>query len=254
MVDMAGKAGLITGGAGGIGREAARLLAKRGARAVIGDIDEGGGEETVRLIRSSGGSALFVHCDVASEDNARTLVERCLAEFGRLDFALNNAGFDGDVGPLADQDSEVCRRVLDVNLMGVFLGMKHQLPVMVRQGSGAIVNTSSIAGVRGHPGLSPYVAAKHGVNGLTKTAALEYAQFGVRVNCVCPGGVRTAMLDAYLESAPELKARIVDAHPMQRMGEAAEMAAAAVWLCSAEASYVNGHELVVDGGKIVSTL
>jgi NAD(P)-dependent dehydrogenase (short-subunit alcohol dehydrogenase family) len=248
------QAGIITGAAGGIGREAAKLLSGRGFAIVVADIDEAGGNETVRMIEGSGGKARFQRCNVADEADAEALIAACLETFGRLDFAVNNAGLDGDTCSLADQSAETCRRVIEVNLMGVFLGMKHQLPAMVRQGSGAIVNTSSIAGLRGHPGLSPYVAAKHGVNGLTKTAALEYAVHGIRVNCVCPGGVRTPMLDAYLETAPELKARIIDAHPMQRMGEAAEMAAAIAWLCSSEASYVNGHELVVDGGKIVSTI
>lgn len=190
--------------------------------------------------------------DVSIEEDVRALVEKTVSTYGRLDYAANNAGFDGDVLPLVEQSADAFRRVVGVNLFGVFFGLKYQIPVMVKQGGGAIVNTSSIAGVRGHPGIGPYVAANHGVNGLTKTAAIEYGPSGVRVNAVCPGGIRTPMLDEYLKSAPQLKAAIIDANRLRRLGEAQEMAQVAVWLCSSAASYVNGHELVADGGKIVS--
>jgi NAD(P)-dependent dehydrogenase (short-subunit alcohol dehydrogenase family) len=177
-----------------------------------------------------------------------------LSHYGRLDFAVNNAGMDGDVLPLAEQSSDTFRRVIAVNLEGVFFGLKYQIPVMVKQGGGAIVNTASVAGVRGHPGIGPYVAAKHGVNGLTKTAAIEYGPMKVRVNSLCPGGIRTPMLDEYLAQAPELRAAIIDANPLRRLGEAEELAEAAVWLCSPAASYVNGHEFIVDGGRAASDI
>lgn len=233
---MDGKVALVTGAGSGIGREAAILLARRGARVLVADLDEASGKTTVQLIEAAGGTAVFLLTDVTREDDARNLVEEAVRQFDRLDYALNNAGSDGDILPLEEQKREKFLRVLDVNLMGVFYGMKYQLPVMAAKGGGAIVNTSSIAGLRGHPGLGPYVAAKHAVNGLTKTAALEYAGKGVRVNALCPGGVRTAMLEEYLRSAPELKARIIDDHPMKRMGEAREMAEAAAWLLSDAAS------------------
>jgi NAD(P)-dependent dehydrogenase (short-subunit alcohol dehydrogenase family) len=182
----------------------------------------------------------------------QSLLEETMRTFGRLDYAVNNAGIDGPVLPLVEQSAANFARVVAVNLMGVFFGLKHQIPIMVRQGGGAIVNTSSIAGLRGHPGIGPYVAAKHGVNGLTKTAAIEYGPYRVRVNSICPGGIRTPMLENYLAQAPELRAAIIDGNPLRRLGEAEEMAEAAVWLCSPAASYVNGHELVIDGGKIAS--
>lgn len=252
MTDMAGRVALITGAGRGIGRAMAGIFAARGAAVVIADINAEGGRSTVDEVTSRGGQAVFVRADVSLEEDARRLVAAALSAYGRLDFAVNNAGFDGQVLPLAEQSAEMFNKVIAVNLAGVFFGLKHQIPVMVRQGKGAIVNTASIAGLRAHPGIGPYVAAKHGVNGLTKTAAVEYGPSGVRVNSLCPGGVRTPMLDEYLKSAPELRASIIDGNPLRRLGEASEMAAVGVWLCSDAASYVNGHELVADGGKIVS--
>jgi NAD(P)-dependent dehydrogenase (short-subunit alcohol dehydrogenase family) len=252
MTDMAGRVALITGAGSGIGRAMARVFAGRGAAVVVADINVDNGHSTVEELVSLGGQALFVRTDVALEEDARKLVAAALSAYGQLDFAINNAGMDGEVLPLAEQSADLFHKVIAVNLAGVFFGLKYQIPVMVKQGKGAIVNTSSIAGLRAHPGIGPYVAAKHGVNGLTKTAAIEYGPSGVRVNSLCPGGVRTPMLDEYLKSAPELRASIIDANPLRRLGEPREMAEAAVWLCSDAASYVNGHELVVDGGKIVS--
>lgn len=254
MAEMTGKVALITGSGSGMGRAMAFLFAERGAAVVIADVNEESGAATAERAKKAGAQALFVRVDVSSENDVRSLIETTLARFGRLDFAVNNAGMDGDVRPLTEQSTDSFNRVIAVNLLGVFLGLKYEIPVMARQGAGAIVNTSSIAGVRGHPGIGPYVAAKHGVNGLTKAAAIEYGSKGIRVNSLCPGGVRTPMLDEYLQSAPELRAAIVDANPMRRLGEPEEMAQAAVWLCSDAASYVNGHELVVDGGKIASDI
>jgi NAD(P)-dependent dehydrogenase (short-subunit alcohol dehydrogenase family) len=249
-----GKVALITGAGSGIGRASAHMLAERGATVVVADINVDAGAETVAEIRAVGRQAIFVQTDVSLEADCRALVEGVMRSHGQLDYAVNNAGIDGEVLPLAEQSSATFQKVIAVNLAGVFFGMKHQIPAMLKQGRGAIVNTSSIAGLRAHPGIAPYVAAKHGVNGLTKTAAIEYGPQGIRVNSLCPGGVRTPMLDEYLKSAPELKAAIIDANPLRRLGEAREMAEAVVWLCSDAASYINGHELVVDGGRIVSDI
>jgi NAD(P)-dependent dehydrogenase (short-subunit alcohol dehydrogenase family) len=252
MTDMTGKVALITGAGSGLGRAIARIFVRRGAAVVVADIDAANGSATAAELSGTGGRAFFAQTDVSSESDVQSLTEETLRRYGRLDYAVNNAGIDGPVLPLAEQSAASFQRVVAVNLMGVFFGLKHQIPIMVKHGGGSIVNTSSIAGLRGHPGIGPYVAAKHGVNGLTKTAAIEYGPHGVRVNSICPGGIRTPMLDSYLAQAPELRAAIIDANPLRRLGEAEEMAEAAVWLCSPAASYVNGHELVIDGGKIVS--
>jgi NAD(P)-dependent dehydrogenase (short-subunit alcohol dehydrogenase family) len=250
--DMQGKVALVTGAGSGIGRAVATLFAERGASVAVLDANGTAAQETCDLLRDRGGRVVAVTTDVSDESQVRSAIDRIEADLGGLDFAVNNAGIDGDIEPLTEQSLDVFQRVVAVNLTGVFLGLKHEIPALMRRGGGAIVNVSSIAGLRGHPGLGPYVAAKHAVNGLTKTAAIEYGASGIRVNSVCPGGVRTPMLDAYLESAPELRASIIDANPMRRMGEAREMAEAVLWLCSSAASYVNGHELVVDGGRISS--
>jgi NAD(P)-dependent dehydrogenase (short-subunit alcohol dehydrogenase family) len=252
MQDFSGKVALVTGAGSGMGRAMAKIFAARGAAVVIADIDQEGGVSAVSEIRQAGGTALFVPTDVTRESEVQALVQATVDAYGRLDCAVNNAGFDGEVLPLVEQSAASFERVIAVNLAGVFFGLKHQIPVMLKQGGGAIVNTSSIAGLRGHPGIAPYVAAKHGVNGLTKTAAIEYGPQGIRVNALCPGGIRTPLLETYLLSAPQLRAAIIDANPLRRLGEPEEMAEVAIWLCSAAASYVNGHELVADGGKIVS--
>lgn len=250
--DFEGAVALVTGGGIGLGKQAALQFAERGAAVVVAEIVEETGRATADEIRTAGGRALFVRCDVSVDDDAREMVEAAIREFGRLDFAVNNAAIEGEVKPLTEQTLETFQKVISVNLAGVFHGLRHQIPVMVAQGRGAIVNVASIAGVRGHPGLAPYVASKHGVNGLTKVAAIEYGHTGVRINSLCPGGIRTPQLDRYLDSAPELKAQIIDNNPMRRLADADEMARAALWLCSPHSSYVNGHELVVDGGKISS--
>lgn len=250
--DMQGKVALVTGSGGGMGQVAAQLFAARGAAVLVVDVDADGGAATVETVRQVGGEALFFRADVSVEEEVEAMVAKTVSTWGRLDYAVNNAAIEGEVKPLVEQSSEVFRRVVAVDLAGVFYGLKHQIPVMVRQGTGAIVNVASIAGVRAHPGLAPYVAAKHGVNGLTKTAAIEYGPAGLRVNSVCPGGIWTPQLERYLREAPELKASIIDNNPLRRLAQPQEMAEAVAWLCSDAASYVNGHELVVDGGKIVS--
>jgi NAD(P)-dependent dehydrogenase (short-subunit alcohol dehydrogenase family) len=252
MNDMAGKVALVTGAGSGLGKAIVRKFAARGARVVVAEINAEWGSAVAEDIRGSGGEALFVRTDVAREEDLRAAVDATMTTFGRLDFAVNNAAIEGDVLPLVEQRTDTFQRVIAVDLLGVFFGLKYQIAAMVGQGGGAIVNVASIAGVRAHPGLAPYVAAKHGVNGLTKTAAIEYGPKGVRVNSVCPGGIKTPQLQRYLDSAPELRAAIIDANPLRRLAEADEIADAVVWLCSPASSYVNGHELVVDGGKIVS--
>lgn len=252
MTDMHGRTALVTGAGNGLGRVLAQQFADCGAAVVIADIDADAGEATANAIRENGGKALSIHADVALEETSRELVAAALSTYGRLDFAINNAAIEGEVLPLAEQTAEQFNRVIAIDLAGVFFGLKHQLPAIVNSGGGAIVNVASIAGLRGHPGLAPYVAAKHGVVGLTRVAAIEYGAQGVRVNALCPGGIRTPQLERYLDAAPALRASLIDGNPLRRFGEPEEMAKAAFWLCSDAASYINGHALVVDGGKIIS--
>jgi NAD(P)-dependent dehydrogenase (short-subunit alcohol dehydrogenase family) len=251
-LDFAGKVALVTGAGNGLGSVMARQFAQRGAAVVLADIDEQAGKAVADSINQHGGRALFVRADVTRDQDVAAMVERTVREFGGLDCAVNNAAVEGEVLPLIEQSPETYRRVMAANVDGVFFGLRHEIPALITRGGGTIVNVSSIAGLRGHPGIAPYVASKHAVNGLTKTAAIEYGPRGIRVNSLCPGGIWTPQLDRYLSAAPELRAAIIDANPLRRLADAEEMARAALWLCSADASYVNGHELVVDGGKIVS--
>lgn len=253
MSEMSGRVALVTGGGNGAGAIIAQLFARRGASVVIGDIDAEAAARTAAGIRDDGGAAIACGTDVGQEEQVRRLVQTAVQTYGRLDHAVNNAGIEGAIAALTEQTEEQLWQVLRVNLAGVFFGLKHQIPVMVQQGGGSIVNISSIAGLRGHPGLAPYVAAKHGVNGLTKTAAIEYGPAAVRVNAVCPGGIRTPQLERYLEAAPHIRAALLEANPLRRFAEPHEIAETAVWLCSDAAAYVNGHELTVDGGKICSS-
>jgi len=247
---MDGKVALVTGAASGIGRATALLFAERGASVAVADVTVEAGEETASMITSDGGSAAFIECDVSDEAQVKAMVETTVSTFGRLDCAHNNAGIDGPMAPIVDQKTEDYDRVLAVNLRGVFLGMKYQIPVMVDQGGGAIVNTASVAGLVGFADLSPYIASKHGVTGLTRNAALENATNGVRVNALCPGVIRTPMIDGILAEAPEMLETVVASTPMERMGEPSEMAEVVVWLCSDAASFVTGHMLVADGGMV----
>jgi NAD(P)-dependent dehydrogenase (short-subunit alcohol dehydrogenase family) len=246
------KIALITGAASGIGRATALLFAETGMAVVLADVNVDGGTETEKLVRDRGGDAVFVRADVSVSDDARMLVQTATDTFGGLDYAVNNAGIDGDLLPLAEQSEAGWQRVIDVNLSGVFYGLKHQIPALIARGGGSIVNISSTAGVRGYPGLSPYSAAKHGVNGLTKSAAIEYGPMGIRINSICPGAISTPMLLEYLSSMPEMRAVLVDGNPLRRMAEPTEIAETVLWLCSDKSSYINGHELLADGGKTVS--
>jgi NAD(P)-dependent dehydrogenase (short-subunit alcohol dehydrogenase family) len=244
-----GKVALVTGGASGIGRACAKLFAKEGAAVVVSDCAVEGGEETVRLIEEDGGEASFVEADVSKAAQVEALVGRTVQIYGRLDYAFNNAGIEGLMATnTADYPEEDWDRVIAVNLKGVWLCMKHEIPQMLRQGGGSIVNNSSVAGLVGLEGISAYAASKHGVVGLTKTAALEYAQSGIRVNAVCPGVIRTPMVERYTGDDAETEAEFAAIEPVGRMGSAEEVAEAVMWLCSDAASFVTGHAMAVDGG------
>ena len=244
-----GKVALVTGAGGGIGRATAIAFAREGARLVASDVEGGGGEETARLVTEAGGAAIHVACDVTRPEEVEALVQAAVDAFGRLDCAHNNAGVEGSYGRTADCDVENFDRTCAVNLKGVYLCLKAEIAHMLgREGGGAIVNTASVAGVEGAKNLPAYVASKHGVMGLTRTAALEYATRGIRVNAVCPGPVRTRMLEAIMEENPRMEPAMIASVPMRRLGKPEEIAEAVVWLCSDRASYVTGQGLVVDGG------
>lgn len=246
---MRGKVALVTGAGSGIGRASARAFAAAGAHVVVSDVSARGGEETVQSIRAAGGEATFVRADVTRASEVAALVSDTVAQHGRLDYAHNNAGIVA-FGNAVDCTEEDWDRVLAVNLKGVWLCLKHEIPPMLAQGGGAIVNTASIAGLTGMPGAVAYGASKHGVIALTKSAALQYASGGIRVNAVCPGYIDTPMADAIFERVPDSEARITAQHPLGRLGAPEEIAAAVVWLCSDAAAFVTGHPLVVDGGYL----
>ena len=245
---MDGKAGLVTGAASGIGRACALRFAEEGASVVVADLESSraGGEETVRMITDAGGRAEFFASDVASSADNEALVARVVESFGRLDFAHNNAGI-GVHALLADTSDEDFDRVIAVNLRGTFLGMKFQIREMLGSGGGAIVNTSSNAGLRGVKLLSAYAASKHGIVGLTKNGAIEYANDGIRINAVCPGAIMTPLMS---NESPERQQQILRPQAMSRFGDPAEVAAAVVWLCSDDAGFVTGVSMPVDAGSV----
>ena len=249
-----GKVALVTGASSGIGRASAQAFAGRGARVVIADVDPKGGEETVRLIKEGDGAsrdAIFIAADISQPREVEALIAKAVATWGRLDYAHNNAGAEGTGVTTHLYPEDQWRHIIEVNLIGTWLCMKHEIQQMLRGGQGAIVNTASIAGLVASPASgSAYTASKHGILGLTKSAALEYAQAGIRVNAVCPGVINTPMVERHINRRPELGERLVAAEPVGRLGTAEEVAAAVVWLCSDAASFVTGHPLVVDGGFI----
>lgn len=248
MNDIDGGVALVSGAASGIGRATAQRFAEEGASIVAVDIDVEGGEETVSQIESEGGEATFIKTDVTDESDLAAAVETAVDTYGSLDFAFNNAGIEGDQVSFSEQDNANWNRVLDINLNGVFFAMREEIPAMLESGGGAIVNTSSIAGILGFPNLSPYVASKHGVVGLTKSAAAEFSSDGLRVNAVLPGVIDTPMVARSGEQDPESTEQTIAAIPARRLGQPEEIASAVVWLCSEDASYVTGQPLPVDGG------
>jgi NAD(P)-dependent dehydrogenase (short-subunit alcohol dehydrogenase family) len=245
---MAGRAGLVTGAASGIGRACAIRFGQEGGAVIVSDLESSraGGEETVRAIEEAGGTAEFFACDVSSSEDNRALVNRVVERFGKLDFAHNNAGI-GVHKLLADTEDDEFDRVIAVNLRGTFLGMKFQIRQMLENGGGAIVNTSSNAGLRAVKLLSAYTASKHGIVGLTKSGAFEYANDGIRVNAVCPGAIMTPLMS---NESPERQQQILRPQAMNRFGDPAEVAAAVVWLCSDDASFVTGIAMPVDAGSV----
>ncbi|MDH3602739.1 MAG: SDR family oxidoreductase [Candidatus Tectomicrobia bacterium] len=248
-----GKIALVTGAASGIGRATALAFAREGAKLAIADMNEDGGQQTVHTIAENGGDATFVQVDVTSASQIEAMITKTVDTYGRLDCSFNNAGTEGTtMVSTIDYKEEDWNRVLSINLTGVWLCMKYEITQMLKQGgAGAIVNTASVAGLVGSRGAgSAYAASKHGVVGLTKTAALEYAKQNIRVNCVCPGVIRTPMMERMLTRTPELEQQYIAAEPIGRLGLPEEIAESVVWLCSDAASFVTGHTMTVDGGMV----
>lgn len=251
MDGMLNKVAIVTGGSSGIGRATALIFAREGVKVAIADIDANRGEDVVQEVKQAGSDAIFVRTDVSDSANVEELVRRTVEAFGRLDFAVNNAGIGGPSAMTADYTEADWRRVLDINLTGVWLCMKYQIPEMLKQGSGAIINVASILGQVGFANAPAYVAAKHGVLGLTKTAAIEYATQGVRVCAVCPGFIATPMIeDAGMTEGSEMANAIAGLHPVKRLGTSEEVASLITWLCSDGASFVTGNAILVDGGYV----
>ena len=247
-MSLEGKVALVTGGGSGIGRTTALAFAAAGARVAIGDVSVTGGEETVRLVSEAGGEAVFIRTDVSKGPEVEALVNGTIEHFGRLDCAFNNAGVDNLHYPVGELPEEEWDRVIGINLKGMMFCLRYEIPRMLELGGGAIVNSSSVVGLMGSPVSAAYISSKHGVTGLTRSAALDYASKGVRVNAVCPGVIWTPILEAYIDERPNAAAQLATQCPMGRMGRTEEVAAAVVWLCSDEASFITGQTLAIDGG------
>jgi len=248
--ELQGKVAIVTGGTSGIGREAAVLFAKAGAKVVVAGRREMEGKETIDLVRAAGGEGLFVKTDVSRAAEVHALVRKTVEKFGRLDVAFNNAGIEGSWSPIAEQSEEDWDRTIDINLKGVWLCLKHEIQQMLKQGGGgAIVNMASVAGLIGSAGAATYCASKHGVMALTKSAALETARSGIRVNVVCPAVIETSMSER-LFGAPEMNKFALGLHPIGRFGTPMEIAEAVLWMCSDRASFMTGQSLVLDGGMM----
>ena len=240
------KVAIVTGGSFGIGRAAAIAFANRGAKVVIADWMED--EETLSAIHSNGGEAIFVKCDVSKDPDVKNMVDKAVSQFGRLDFAFNNAGVEGLSAPTHECSEENWDKTIDVNLKGVWLCLKYEIMQMLKNGGGAVVNNASIAGLVGFPNIPAYVASKHGVIGLTKNAALEYAKSKIRVNVVCPGVIKTPMIDRFTGKSKEVEKQFESMEPVGRLGQAEEVAETVIWLCSDASSFVTGDAIPVDGG------
>ena len=246
-----GKVAFVTGAGSGIGRATALAFANAGASVVLADISEQGNQQTAELIQKAGGKVLAVKCDVTKGDEVKAALDSAVAQFGRIDAAFNNAGAEQPVLPTADLSEEEWDRIIRINLRSVFLCMKYEIELMLKQGGGAIVNTSSGAGVVAVRGQAAYAAAKFGVIGITKVAALDYAKSSIRINAVCPGITDTPMIARFTGDTPEGRARVIAQEPVGRMGRPEEIAATVLWLCSDAAPFVVGHALVIDGGQTV---
>lgn len=249
--NMEGKVAFVTGAANGIGRATALAFVREGASVVVADVSVQSNEETARMIEKLGARALAVRCDVSRGEQVKAALDKAVEVFGRLDFAFNNAGVEQPIAATADLTEEEWDRIVRVNLRGVFLCMKYEIPLMLKNRGGAIVNTSSGAGIKGFKGQAAYAAAKHGVVGLTKAASLDYAPQNIRINAVCPGIINTPMMDRFTGGTAEGREMVIAQEPVGRMGQPEEIANAVLWLCSDAASFVVGHAMVVDGGQTV---
>ncbi|HRI27517.1 MAG TPA: SDR family oxidoreductase [Chitinophagales bacterium] len=239
---------IVTGGAFGIGSAAAIAFAQKGAKVAIVDWVEN--HETLHAIQAQGGEAIFIQCNVSKTEDVQAMVAKTVQTYGGLDYAFNNAGIEGINGITHECTEENWDKTIGINLKGIWLSMKYQIPQMLKRGKGAIVNCASIAGLVGFPGLPAYVASKHALIGLTKTTALEYAKLGIRVNAVCPGAIKTPMIDRITGNQKEVEAQFAAMEPIGRIGQPDEVANAVLWLCSDEASFVTGHAMAIDGGWI----
>lgn len=248
MGKISGKVAIITGAASGIGKATAILFAQEGAKVVVADVVDKLGEETVKMIKESGGKAVFVHADVSKAEDVKNMVKTAVDTYGRLDIIFNNAGIEGTTADTANYPENVFDKVIAINLKGVWLGIKYAVPELLKSGGGSIINTSSVAGLIGFAGLSAYNATKGGIIQLTKTAALEYAKQNIRVNCIAPGVIETPMVDRALKGQPEAKAAFIQIEPVGRFGKPEEVAKAALFLASDDSSFVTGTVLTVDGG------